>query len=56
MNKIVQIALKDIEININDEALEYLIISSSWCKSNAYTSLNFAYKVSKDIDIDLLKS
>lgn len=55
MNKILYIALKDIDININDEAKEYLIISSSGDARAMLTLLNFSYKVSKDINIDLLK-
>ncbi|MCT7616367.1 replication-associated recombination protein A [Aliarcobacter butzleri] len=55
MNKILYTALKDIDININDEAKEYLIISSSGDARAMLTLLNFSYKVSKDINIDLLK-
>lgn len=55
MNQILYIALKDIDINISDEAKEYLIISSSGDARAMLTLLNFSYKVSKDINIDLLK-
>lgn len=55
MNKILYIALKDIDIIISDEAKEYLIISSSGDARAMLTLLNFSYKVSKDINIDLLK-
>lgn len=55
MNKILYIALKDIDINISDEAKEYLLISSSGDARAMLTLLNFSYKVSKDINIDLLK-
>ncbi|MDN5092609.1 replication-associated recombination protein A [Aliarcobacter butzleri] len=55
MNKILYIALRDIDININDEAKEYLVISSSGDARAMLTLLNFSYKVSKDINIDLLK-
>ncbi|MBF7070242.1 replication-associated recombination protein A [Aliarcobacter butzleri] len=55
MNKILYIALKDIDINISDEAKEYLIISSSGDARAMLTLLNFSYKVSKDINVDLLK-
>ncbi len=55
MNKILYIALKDIDINISDEAKEYLIISRSGDARAMLTLLNFSYKVSKDINIDLLK-
>ncbi|MFW2580143.1 replication-associated recombination protein A [Aliarcobacter butzleri] len=55
MNKILYIALKDIDINISDEAKAYLIISSSGDARAMLTLLNFSCKVSKDINIDLLK-
>ncbi|MFY4743050.1 replication-associated recombination protein A [Aliarcobacter butzleri] len=55
MNKILYIALKDIDINISDEAKEYLIISSSGDARAMLTLLNFSCKLSKDINIDLLK-
>ncbi len=55
MDKILDIALKDIEINIYEDALEYLITSSSGDARAMLTLLNFAYKVSKNIDINLLK-
>lgn len=55
MNKILYIALKDIDINISNEAKEYLIISSSGDARAMLTLLNFSYKASKDINIDLLK-
>ncbi|QKF58194.1 replication-associated recombination protein A [Aliarcobacter lanthieri] len=55
MVKIVDIALKDIDINISSEAKEYLIQSSSGDARAMLTLLNFSYKVSKDIDLDLLK-
>ncbi|RBQ28795.1 replication-associated recombination protein A [Aliarcobacter vitoriensis] len=55
MLKIFDIALKDIDINISSEAKEYLIQSSSGDARAMLTLLNFSYKVSKDIDIDLLK-
>ncbi|WP_121627735.1 replication-associated recombination protein A [Poseidonibacter antarcticus] len=55
MNKILQIALKDVDANLDDEAKEYLILSSSGDARAMLTLLNFSYKVSKDINIDLLK-
>ncbi|WP_026802876.1 replication-associated recombination protein A [Aliarcobacter lanthieri] len=55
MVKIVDIALKDIDINISSEAKEYLIQSSSGDARAMLTLLNFSYKVSKEIDLDLLK-
>jgi len=53
--KILDIALKDIDIKISSDAKEYLIHSSSGDARALLTLLNFSYKVSKDIDIDLLK-
>ena len=53
MNKILDIALKDIDINIEEDALEYLITSSSGDARAMLTLLNFSYKVSKDIDVSL---
>ncbi|MBP7742274.1 MAG: replication-associated recombination protein A [Aliarcobacter sp.] len=55
MNKILYIALKDIEIQIDELALEYLITSSSGDARAMLTLLNFAYKASKVIDINLLR-
>ncbi|MFX4243572.1 recombinase RarA, partial [Aliarcobacter butzleri] len=55
MLKIFDIALKDIDINISSEAKEYLIQSSSGDARAMLTLLNFSYKVSKDIDLNLLK-
>jgi len=55
MNKILQIALKDVDADLEDEAKEYLILSSSGDARAMLTLLNFSYKVSKDINIDLLK-
>lgn len=55
MTKILNIVLKDVEIKINDEAIEYLIVSSSGDARAMLTLLNFAYKVSKDINLFLLK-
>ena len=55
MNKILQIALKDVDVNLDDEAKEYLILSSSGDARAMLTLLNFSYKVSKYINIDLLK-
>jgi len=55
MLKILDIALKDIDIKISSDAKEYLIHSSSGDARALLTLLNFSYKVSKDIDIDLLK-
>jgi len=55
MLKILDIALKDIDIKISSDAKEYLIHSSSGDARALLTLLNFSYKVSKDIDIGLLK-
>ena len=55
MSKILDIALKDIEINIEPLALEYLITSSSGDARAMLTLLNFAYKVSKNIELSLLR-
>ena len=55
MTKILNIVLNDVEIKINDEAIEYLIVSSSGDARAMLTLLNFAYKVSKDINLFLLK-
>jgi len=55
MLKILDFALKDIDINISSNAKEYLISSSSGDARALLTLLNFSYKVSKDIDIELLR-
>ena len=55
MNQILLKATKDLDINFTNSAKEYLIISSSGDARAMLTLLNFAYKVSKNIDIDLLK-
>jgi len=55
MLKILDIALKDIDIKISSDAKEYLIHSSSGDARALLILLNFSYKVSKDIDIELLK-
>lgn len=55
MNKILQIALKDVDIKLNDDTKEYLILSSSGDARAMLTLLNFSYKVSKNITVDLLK-
>ena len=55
MTKILNIVLNDVQIKINDEAIEYLIVSSSGDARAMLTLLNFAYKVSKDINLFLLK-
>ena len=55
MNKILQIALQDVDAKLDKETKEYLIISSSGDARAMLTLLNFSYKVSKNISIDLLK-
>ncbi|MGA1931745.1 replication-associated recombination protein A [Arcobacter sp. YIC-464] len=55
MIQILNKALEGIDINIDNEAKEYLIISSSGDARAMLTLLNFSYKVSKNIDISLLK-
>ncbi len=55
MQKILCIALNDVDVNITQEAKEHLIHSSSGDARAMLTLLNFAYKVSKDIDITLVK-
>ncbi|APW64388.1 recombinase RarA [Poseidonibacter parvus] len=55
MEKILQIALKDIDAKFDKETKEYLILSSSGDARAMLTLLNFSYKVSKEITIDLLK-
>lgn len=56
LNKILDIALNEIDIYIDDEAKDYLLISSSGDARAMLTLLNFSIKVSKNIDISLLKS
>ena len=55
MIKILDIAFKDLDINIEKDASEYLINSSSGDARAMLTLLNFSYKVSKNITISLLK-
>ena len=55
MEKILSIALNDIDVNISKDAKEHLIHSSSGDARAMLTLLNFSYKVSKDIDISLVK-
>ena len=55
MEKILFTAINEVDINISNEAKEYLIISSSGDARAMLTLLNFSYKVSKDIDVTLLK-
>jgi len=55
MYQILNTAIDEVDVNFTQEAIEYLIISSSGDARAMLTLLNFAYKVSKDIDIDLLK-
>ena len=55
MEQILNIVLIDINIKIKSNAKEYLIISSSGDARAMLTLLNFVYKVSNEITIDLLK-
>jgi putative ATPase len=55
MEQILNIVLIDINIKIESNAKEYLIISSSGDARAMLTLLNFVYKVSNEITIDLLK-
>ncbi|MGB1226285.1 MAG: replication-associated recombination protein A [Poseidonibacter sp.] len=55
MEKILQIALKDVDARLDEKTKEYLILSSSGDARAMLTLLNFSYKVSKDITIDILK-
>ncbi|MFA9372737.1 MAG: replication-associated recombination protein A [Poseidonibacter sp.] len=55
MIKILNIAFKDIDITIEDDAKEYLINSSSGDARAMLTLLNFSYKVSNNITTSLLK-
>ena len=55
MERILLIATNEVDINLSNEAKEYLIISSSGDARAMLTLLNFSYKVSKDIDVSLLK-
>ncbi len=48
-------AIKELDITINEEALEYLIVSSSGDGRALLNLLDFASKVNKDITIGLLK-
>ena len=55
MIKILAKATNEVDVNLTSSAKEYLIVSSSGDARAMLTLLNFAYKVSKDSDIDLLK-
>ena len=55
LSNILDVVLKDEDINIDKEAQEYLINSSSGDARAMLTLLNFAIKIDKDIKIDLLK-
>ena len=55
MMKIFEMAKIGLDINISSDALEYLIISSSGDARAMLTLLNFAYKTSNNIDINLLR-
>ncbi len=55
MIQILNIAFKDVDINIDQNAKDYLINSSSGDARAMLTLLNFSYKVSTTITISLLK-
>tara|TARA_B100001063_G_scaffold243199_1_gene273318 strand:+ start:398 stop:1582 length:1185 start_codon:yes stop_codon:yes gene_type:complete len=55
MERILLIATNEVDINLSNEAKEYLMISSSGDARAMLTLLNFSYKVSKNIDVSLLK-
>ncbi len=55
LNIIIDNALKDHNIKLNKEAREYLIISSSGDARAMLNLLNFAYKISNIITLELLK-
>ena len=48
-------ATDEVDVSLTSSAKEYLIVSSSGDARAMLTLLNFAYKVSKEIDIDLLR-
>ncbi len=55
MIKILAKATDEVDVSFTSSAKEYLIVSSSGDARAMLTLLNFAYKVSKEIDIDLLR-
>ncbi|QKJ21420.1 replication-associated recombination protein A [Poseidonibacter lekithochrous] len=55
MLKILAKATDEVDVSLTSSAKEYLIVSSSGDARAMLTLLNFAYKVSKEIDIDLLR-
>ena len=55
MYKILNKAINEVDVNFDENAVDYLIVSSSGDARAMLTLLNFAYKVSKNITIELLK-
>ena len=55
MNQILQTALEDVDVKLDEKTKEYLILSSSGDARAMLTLLNFSYKVSPDITVSLLK-
>jgi len=55
LHQILDVVLKDEDINIEDKALDYLVNSSSGDARAMLTLLNFAIKIDKDINIKILK-
>lgn len=55
MHQILNKATNEVDVNFTPESLDYLVVSSSGDARAMLTLLNFAYKVSKDITVELLK-
>jgi putative ATPase len=55
MEKILNIVLKDIDITLSNEVIDYLIYSSSGDARAILTLLNFSYKVDQEISLNSLK-
>ncbi|MGJ0319384.1 replication-associated recombination protein A [Aliarcobacter cryaerophilus] len=55
MEKILNIVLKDIDITLSNEVIDYLIYSSSGDARAMLTLLNFSYKVDQEISLNSLK-
>lgn len=55
MEKILNLAIKDINLDISNEAKDYLIYSSSGDARAMLSLLNFSYKVSNKIELETLK-
>jgi len=55
MHIILNKATNEVDVNFTPQSLDYLVVSSSGDARAMLTLLNFAYKVSKDITVELLK-